>query len=1038
MLKRFASRLVLNFRVVMLVVTSLFLFLGGVSVYDQLNWSEPYVGLVAVEGENFVHLTTDGSGHVERQSKIVRLSREELLRGDRQMLIAMEGKAFLDGDIELVISWSSEPAAARQRYLERAGPTTVALRPGATPDPEGRTLLYEIRQRDKTVAIWFERFDDYGGMFQRAASDLGLGGRFEVTYQAQIPSQADFETGSLSVVARRVPTPVSFYIVDAVGFMFLLVGFVVYFSGASRRVPHATHFFLICLAFFVSFVYQFTNSGATLAWVIFWIDKVAFLATPVVLLHFLYLFSRDRFSSPWTIKTASFYLPAALLLLADIFLLNYNALPFGAGPMRVSSFPEFYSLLRKVEVVAFSAFVFAGLALLWRAFRETSSVEKKIQIKWLFWGVGLGMLPTIMLSYPLFILDMPTDVVNVIVGIPLSVLPVCFAFAVFRYKLMDVEVVFKRGFVYLISSFTVVALYILLMFGLDIFGGSLGTPILVVVSVVMILLATLFSHRLKDQVQSIFDRVLDRNFYYFRRTLQRFSQELSYERDLDRLLAKIAERIRETFSVPVVMIFTVSPDKRHFLCGYSSVPEATARYLSEKSSDWLRERLRAGKPVPLESIGKHAASEAFRDSGVTTMIPFLSLGEVIGFLALGNKADGDILNSDDLELLSSLAGRAAAAVDNATLYLDLQRRAEELRGLKEFSDSIVESIDSGVCVVDKSGRVQRWNSALEEITGISREEAMGTQMLDLLPPAMAGYLRPYMLGQGDDSGVMRSLYKLKVPLADGDEKVLNISFAPLGEVDGFSGTVFIIDDITEWVSMENQMMQRDRLTSLGLLAAGVAHEVNTPLTGISSYTQMLARKFASDEEAKRLLKKVESQAHRASKIINSLLNFSRGATTSEKSNIDLNSLIRESLSLIENQLSALGVIVTTDFEADLDTIIGDRGKLQQVLINLLLNARDSMPDGGEIRITTRNRGDHITCAVADNGMGIPDEDIGRIYDPFFTTKKTGKGTGLGLSVSYGIIQEHSGTIDVESEVGVGTTFIISLPVRRKVEEDRPS
>ena len=1032
MLKRFASRLVLNFRVVMLVVTSLLLFLGVVSVYNQVNRSEPHLGLIASEGDSFIHLTTDESGLVERQSKIERLSPEELAEGNRQLLIEMEAKAVLEDGRELSISWSSDPETLRERYLLRSGDLEghEARRRGETPAREGLDLLYEIRRGEETVDIWFESFAGYDSMFDRVVSDIGAGGSVDVTYQPQIPSEGGFETESLSVVEGGLPARVSYLFGMAVGFVLLAVGFIVYFSGANRRLPHATHFFFVCLAFFVSLVYQFTIGSAPLAWVIFWFDKAAYVLTPVILFHFFYLLSRGDFKRPWTRRTFLLYLPPAALYFTNVFLLNYGALPFGRGGERVTLFPDVYYLVQRLEVILFALYILAGLVVLMRAFRASDMVEKKSQLKWLFWGVGLGLLPTILLSYPLYLAGTSNETVNLIVSFPLFVLPVCFAFTVFRYRLMDVEVVFKRGFVYFVSSFSVVALYFLLMFGLNIFGGSLGTQALIIISGVMILLATLFSHRIKDNVQSMFDRMLYSDFYHFRRTLQRFSQELSYERDLDKLLAKISGRISKTFSLEIVQIFIISPDKHHYMLAHSSVEWVETRYLGGESSDWLRERLLSGEPLAVESMAKPTVADAFLGAGVRTLIPFLSLGEVIGFMALGNKTDGDILNTDDLALVASLAGRAAVSVDNAMLYLDLQRRAEELRGLKEFSDSIVESIDSGVCVVDPEGLVRRWNSALEKITGVDRAEALGRSMLDLLPAPLASMLKPYLYGEADESGSMHSLYKVKVPHKPGQEKVFNISLAPLGEVEGFSGTVVIIDEITDWVAMEEQMQQSDRLASLGLLAAGVAHEVNTPLTGISSYVQMLQRKFEGDSEAKRLLEKVDSQAFRASRIINSLLNFSRGGA-SESSDIDFNGLLEDTLTLVENQLSSSGVSVVTDLEDHLRKIVGDKGKLQQVLINLLLNARDSIPHGGEIRISTRNADGSITCEIADTGAGIPPESLGRIYDPFFTTKKMGKGTGLGLSVSYGIIQEHAGTIDVESKVGSGTRFTINLPFRKK-------
>jgi signal transduction histidine kinase len=217
------------------------------------------------------------------------------------------------------------------------------------------------------------------------------------------------------------------------------------------------------------------------------------------------------------------------------------------------------------------------------------------------------------------------------------------------------------------------------------------------------------------------------------------------------------------------------------------------------------------------------------------------------------------------------------------------------------------------------------------------------------------------------------------------------------------------------------------------LAAGVAHEVNTPLAVISSYAQMLQKQLNGDEKKAAVLEKITKQTFRASEIVNSLLNFSRTSGT-EFSEVDLNKIIHETLALHEHQLKTAHVKVEQQLYDGLPTIYGNSGKLQQVFLNLFLNAKDAMPNGGVIKVATSN-GDNVRVMVSDSGAGIAQEHIQRIYDPFFTTKNGGregrKGTGLGLSVTYGIIQEHAGKIQVESRVGEGTTFHLEFPLMRK-------
>jgi hypothetical protein len=218
------------------------------------------------------------------------------------------------------------------------------------------------------------------------------------------------------------------------------------------------------------------------------------------------------------------------------------------------------------------------------------------------------------------------------------------------------------------------------------------------------------------------------------------------------------------------------------------------------------------------------------------------------------------------------------------------------------------------------------------------------------------------------------------------------------------------------------------MASLGLLAAGVAHEVNTPLTGISSFTQMLREQTTESDPRARLLDKIERQTERASKIVNNLLHFSRQGSA-DFAPVDLNSVVTDVLSLLEHQLEGTKIRVRRELTEGLPPVLGDENKLQQVFLNLILNAQDAMLSGGWLTVATGSRASEVVASVADTGQGISKDDIRRIYDPFFTTKRTGRaGTGLGLSITYGIVQEHSGTIVVESVPGKGTRFEIQLPV----------
>jgi signal transduction histidine kinase len=282
---------------------------------------------------------------------------------------------------------------------------------------------------------------------------------------------------------------------------------------------------------------------------------------------------------------------------------------------------------------------------------------------------------------------------------------------------------------------------------------------------------------------------------------------------------------------------------------------------------------------------------------------------------------------------------------------------------------------------------------------------------------------------------INNLYKFRLPTPAGETRTVNVAIAPLVtrkfEV---VGRLVIMDDITARVELESQLSQADKLSSIGLLAAGVAHEVNTPLAVISSYTQMLAKQLQGDPQKSGLLEKITRQTFRASEIVNNLLNFSRTSGT-EFANVDINKIITDTLALLEHQFKVSKITVESDLTPVISPIQGNAGRLQQVFLNLFLNAKDAMTGGGKLSVATTN-GEMVSVRVSDTGSGIAPEHIQRIYDPFFTTKTSPqvgqtRGTGLGLSVTYGIIQEHAGKIRVESNPGSGTTFALDFPLSRK-------
>ncbi len=356
------------------------------------------------------------------------------------------------------------------------------------------------------------------------------------------------------------------------------------------------------------------------------------------------------------------------------------------------------------------------------------------------------------------------------------------------------------------------------------------------------------------------------------------------------------------------------------------------------------------------------------------------------------------------------------------------------RDLQEHLENIMSSITDGIIAVDLSGRVTAWNRVVEGRNGITSGEAYGRPLAEVLPAfegeGVVEALRGLLNGASDTI----HLQEIEHQTLRQAKMIVNLYGYPLRDSKGeLKGAVLVIEDVTSRVALERQIRQAEKLSALGTLAAGLAHEINNPLGVITSRVEVALLDANGMDIPKQLLedlKVIDKHAHRAARIAQGLLSFSR-QTAWHLVPLDPNQVIEETLLLIEKQLQKEQIPLERRLAADLPKVLGSSNHLEQVLLNLLTNARDAMTDGGRICVESRRSADgsHVEIVVADTGKGIPAEWRERIFDPFFTTKAGG--TGLGLSISYGIIKEHEGTLVAESEVGRGTTFTISLPLANR-------
>jgi len=546
---------------------------------------------------------------------------------------------------------------------------------------------------------------------------------------------------------------------------------------------------------------------------------------------------------------------------------------------------------------------------------------------------------------------------------------------------------------------------------------------------IAIVIAAFLFQPFREWIQARLDRFFYRDRLDYRRTLIEFGRTLTNEVRFDPMLGSVMDRLSQTLLVDRIAIFVEDPIQP----GRMRLARSMGVRLSEPMDLGFLEPVRpefARGALFFESPrGAREVSDSVRQTleqlDLNYFVPCRIREHTVAVLGLGKTVDGDFLSSDDVELVQTIAGYVAVALDNAQLYSSLEQKALEIARLKDFSENIVESLNVGVLAVDLGGMVESWNTRMEQLFGVKRQDAVGHQLRALLPEELASEIAARR-----EEEQITGIYKQRLQ-HQGKFLTLNVSITPLVSKSGERiGRLLLFDDVTQRERMEEQMTQTEKLTSLGLLAAGVAHEVNTPLAVISNYIQMLAKQMPEDDPRHNIIDKIVKQTFRASEIVNNLLNFSRTGAA-ELADIDVNRVVEETLSLVAHPLKTSQIHIVKQLGESLPPVRGSANKLQQVFLNLFLNARDAMPAGGMLEVRTAAHNGSVEVEVADTGAGIPREHIHRIFDPFFTTKANGRGTGLGLSVSYGIIKEHAGKIDVRSTPGKGTSFHVEFPALRK-------
>lgn len=492
--------------------------------------------------------------------------------------------------------------------------------------------------------------------------------------------------------------------------------------------------------------------------------------------------------------------------------------------------------------------------------------------------------------------------------------------------------------------------------------------------------------------------------------------------ELKQLLEIILETVRRVMEVEAVSLALIEDGELIFHSVRGGEEEKIKKIklkIGEGICGWVAKE---GRPLLVPEVEKEPRFFAQADelTGFKTKsigcVPLHTKEKTIGALEVINKLRGEF-TPEDLELLEGIASQVSISIENARLY-------EEVNTLKEFNENILWNITSGVCVIDRKGKVVAFNRAAQEMLGLSSAEVMAQEAGEVFSS-----LGEKNIGSLLQDGWKGKVYEnLELKVENPREKrelilMLDTSFLrdDLGRTYGIIG---ILRDVTRLREMEEWLRRAERLAALGQMAAGVAHEIRNPLNAIRGFAQLLQMEVGDEETRKKHSSIIIKEVDRLNRVVEEVLEYTREIRL-EISSFKVESLLEEVISLLEEEVKKNKIKVEFQF-LPLPPLLVDGERLKQVFLNICKNAVEVMEKGGRLRVETQKEEKEAVISISDTGPGIREEDLKRLFDPFFTTKS--RGTGLGLSISHRIVEAHKGRIKVESKVGKGTTFHIFLPL----------
>ncbi len=746
--------------------------------------------------------------------------------------------------------------------------------------------------------------------------------------------------------------------------------------------------------------------------------------------HFVGYFPKGRFEGN---KKFLYYLYGAgvgvSLLTLTPWYIDIDAVFFEPGEPPKVTYGWAYSALFLLLILPAAFAIIQNLR--WKL-RETTGQGRR-QTQFVLFGMCAITACGVLFNFTAALLHVPKfQAYGPVSGIMLMSL---YAFAMIRYHLLDTRQLVSRVIVYSMSTGFVAGVYVAMALLLrSVVGGGL-VPVQeqVVAAVLSAILIVLAYEKLLVRFRALVEGTLLRKRYDVHQLYRRVAEQAAEVIQLDKLLTNVAADIQETIGVRSIRVLLIDEnDSAALRTEFTTTPDDTdsvypdqatlIAYLRRKQEPVLLEKLLHDSPdVPTVRVAQHLA-----EMDAYFCLPLKTGDGLVGVMTLGQKNSRDPYTADEVAAFHALAGPLGTAIDNARLY-------QEVESINLHLSRVFAQMREGVIAVDNKGKMTTVNEAAMKIMGRVPSGAS----LDLLTPEIAEVLDNTLRDERPISD-----FETTIQGPEGESVPVIMSSSCLrNSKDETTGAVALLYDLSPLKRLEDKVMRADRLSSIGTLAAGMAHEIKNPLVSIKTFSQLLPARHADPEFRATFHEIVPQEVDRIDTIVSRLLDFARPRPV-EFESLDVAPIIDDVLALVDNQTYQENIKVSTKFPVDGMLVHGDDQQIHQVFLNLVLNAIEAMKGsgGGHLSLMavpghmlvrkngmrTPSQMECIKITVTDTGSGIPRDRIPELFTPFFTTKD--EGSGLGLAVVHGIVTEHGGEIDVTSDLNRGTTFTISLPV----------